>query len=106
MQLGLKFKSFIFAFQLQYIKSINMAGTMIYPIDMDDFTDICGEGAFPLTQYLQRNLAEGGPVVTRDQSQGGDDNDDDNNSASAVKKSLALHSVSDTNSWLLGLSIH
>lgn len=69
-----------------------MAGMMIYRIDMDDFADVCGKGAFPLSIYLQRNLAQGGPTATRYQTPVGID--DGNNSAYVANKSVLLYAVS------------
>lgn len=35
---------------------------MVYPIDMDDFSNACGNGKYPLASVLKESLSEGGPV--------------------------------------------
>ena len=53
------------------MKDNNLAGAMIYTVDLDDFGDRCGDGAFPLTSALSTNLGEGGPVASDGQEEWG-----------------------------------
>jgi len=52
---------------------------MIYSIDMDDFSNSCGTGEFPLTSAVAADLSEGGPVPTEDQVIFGGEDDSSGN---------------------------
>lgn len=50
--------------QVNYAKMNNLAGAMLYTLDMDDFSNTCGDGNFPLMSAVSDQLAEGGPVAS------------------------------------------
>lgn len=70
------------------MKENNLAGAMIYSLDLDDFGNTCGDGAFPLTSALSADLAEGGPVASDGQEPWGGDS-----GAVAFTSSLTIISV-------------
>lgn len=49
----------------------NLAGAMLYSMDLDDPFNTCGDGAFPLTLALNSNLTDGGPIASDGQEQWG-----------------------------------
>lgn len=51
----------------------NLAGAMIYPVDMDDFLGLCSSSKYPLTTALLSQLSDGGPEPTPNQITWGPD---------------------------------
>lgn len=49
----------------QLVKSLNLAGGMIWALDLDDFKNRCGEGRHPLLKIIREELRDDGNVVAR-----------------------------------------
>lgn len=46
----------------QYIKDNELAGAFVWTLDLDDFNDICGYGAYPLINRLKKVLSTSVPL--------------------------------------------
>lgn len=58
----------------QLIKSLNLAGGMVWALDLDDFKNRCGEGTHPLLKVIREELRDPpkGYVKPRESSSLGD----------------------------------
>lgn len=46
-------------YKVQYLKEHHLGGSMVWSIDMDDFSGSCGEGKYPLLNAIRDELNKG-----------------------------------------------
>lgn len=47
---------FYFKFQLDFAKSKNIGGAMVWSLETDDFHGNCGKGVFPIIHHIRNNI--------------------------------------------------
>ena len=55
----------MFVFQVDYVKQEQFGGIMVWALDLDDFSGMCGQGKYPLLNAIVNELsASTGPVTS------------------------------------------